>query len=461
MQTFKTRARLFLRRLPTPCQCEEAWQDRFIHFQNSQSSRLALAWLILAFLGMGLRAAIDSMIHPPIIERIRLTAAYTNAVFHAIWPHVTECARVLNLPTPSANQVAEFRCFNESPVAGLIMLTNFHVFEFSRGHIWLYDSDHAFFGLQDFSQVSQFYGQLNITKEQAIAKARHYVQELGYDLNNVYLDQPPTKVTGPVGKGKKLVPHFRIEWDWPEGTADIEVNGTSGGIENAVLHKSLFNRPDPVLAVKPELTDVTVNWWKENGVSEEYARLLTQAVLPQIQEFARKLDLTVQMPLSMESVNHWIAHKKSDWDGPFNPAFESVYLEVFLKDGNAFCLCNGYVVEFHAADSTEWAKTLPPREKLSGKWNMTDKEAVKFARNSLEKLGHTLKDFHAHEPPSRLARKVPFGNFIVPRILIGWGKYSNGMAEFEIDTNKKEIKYLRLILPKINRPWPDVGVPLQ
>jgi hypothetical protein len=429
---------------------------------HSQGFRLALICLIFPFLAMWLRAATHPMIHPPIIERVRLTDGYTNAVFHAIWPLVTNAARHLDLPPVTIEQIRRFECGDDKRIEAHVTLTNHFWFLIDGGHMRLFDSKNSFYTLNEWNRIPEFYGKLNLTKEQAIEKARAYVRGLGYDLKEVYLDQPPTTVRGPSGKGKKLVPRFWIEWDWPAERSEFEINGENGRIEYAGLGLGpLFDRPYPELAVKAELTAQSATWWKENGVSEEYARRLTMAVLPQIQQFAGKLDLSVKMPLSMDDVEHSIAHKKSDWDGPFNPAFASVYMEVRLKEGHTFVLCNGQVVEFHAADSIAWAKRLAPRAKLVGQWNMTDKQAVKFARDSLEKLGHNLKDFHAQEPPSWLFRKPAFGTAVIPRIFVTWGKYSNGMAEFEIDTNKKEIKFLRLILPKINRPWPDVGVPLQ
>jgi hypothetical protein len=433
-----------------------------IHSPNFRGFRLALTCLIFPFLAMWLRAATQPMIHPPIIERVRLSEAYTNAVFHAIWPLVTNAARHLDLPPVTIEQIRRFECGDYKRIEAHVTLTNYFWFLIEEGHISLFDSKNTYYTLNQWNRIHEFYGKLNLTKEQAIEKVRSYVRGLGYDLKETYLDEPPTTLKGPNGKGKKLIPRYWIEWKWPEGPARFEVNGENGRIEYASLGSGpIFDRPYPELSVKAELTAQSATWWKENGISESYSRALTQAVLPLIEDFVQRLDLPIELPLSMDSVAQFIGHRKLDWDGPFNPAFESVYLEVFLKDGNAFCLCNGYVVEFHAADSISWAKKYAPRYKLVASWKMTDKEAVHFARDALQKLGHSIEDFHAEERPSWLLRNPPFGAAIIPRVFITWGKHTDSVADFEIDGSKGNVKYLKRSLPKVNKPWPDLGVPMR
>ena len=197
---------------------------------------------------------------------IHITAAYSNAVLVAILPHVSDCAKRLDLPisTPvMIEQVAQFQPpleTNEFKVAA--WLTNGDVFFFSYDNAMTFRSPDNWFYLQSFENAKDFVGKDNITTNDAIDFARSTFEKLGYKTSDFQMDNPPTSLEL-AGDSKKLghIPYCRVEWDSPQGTTNVadyhmiqfDIDMQRKKIVGIALICTKFGGTPPQIDVVPEL----------------------------------------------------------------------------------------------------------------------------------------------------------------------------------------------------------------
>ena len=204
------------------------------------------------------------------LQLIHMTATYSNALLVAILPHVTDCAKQLDLPIPqpiTANQVIRFGAspYKDS-IAGGIWLTNHYWFVFENGYVGGFRSPDDWFTMADeyWDHLERYVGKDNMTTNEAVELARHAFRNLGYQPEEFHVDGLPTKVEGPYDN-KKLghIPHCRVEWNSPEATSQEEFNRSYHiqfdidmqlkQVVGMSLSSKKFFRPDPKIDVVPEL----------------------------------------------------------------------------------------------------------------------------------------------------------------------------------------------------------------
>ena len=204
------------------------------------------------------------------LQLIHMTATYSNALLVAILPHVSDCAKQLDLPIPlpvTANQVSHF---GASPykdfIAGGVWLTNHYWFAFENGYVGGFRSPDDWFTMADeyWDHLERYVGKDNMTTNEAIQLARDSFRKLGYPPEDFHVDGLPTKVEGPYDN-KKLghIPHCRVEWNSPEATNQEEFNRSYHiqfdidlqlkQVVGMSLSSKKFSRPNPQIDVVPEL----------------------------------------------------------------------------------------------------------------------------------------------------------------------------------------------------------------
>jgi hypothetical protein len=158
---------------------------------------------------------------------LQLTAAYSNAVLVAVLPHISDCAKQLDLPIVRPITVEQVEKFNASPytnnVGGGLWLTNHFWFVFSFGAVNGFRSPDDWFTIQDFDNIERFAGKDNITTNAAVDLARSSFSKLGYQPEIFHVNEQPTSLEVP-SDSKKLghVPYCRIIWKSPEATTREE-----------------------------------------------------------------------------------------------------------------------------------------------------------------------------------------------------------------------------------------------
>lgn len=202
------------------------------------------------------------------MELIHITAAYSNAVLVAILPQVSDFAKKLNLPVPqpiTASQVVHFGIPpRKGEIGGGIWLSNHFWFAYSDGHVDSFRSPDNMFGREDLLENwRQFTGKENMTTNQAIEMARDTLRKLGYNLQELHVDVPPTSVQLPFDYQGYHIPQVQMRWDGPDEAdptghdlsvhVTFAVNLDKKTITQFTLISGKLRRPPPKVDVEPEL----------------------------------------------------------------------------------------------------------------------------------------------------------------------------------------------------------------
>ena len=196
------------------------------------------------------------------ITFIHVTMAYSNALLAAVLPHVSDCAKNLDLPLPqpiTTNQVAEFRVMPvKDVVGGGIWLTNHYVFSFEYGHVCGFVTTNDWFTEQEIVGLERYRGQDNMTTNQAIEMARNGFAKLGYKIKDYNLDKPPTSMEGPIdSKVVGHVPFCKIRWENPRtifansSIIEFDIDMQKKQFVGMSLIGRKFWRPNPVIGIVP------------------------------------------------------------------------------------------------------------------------------------------------------------------------------------------------------------------
>jgi hypothetical protein len=402
------------------------------------------------------------------IEFFQITAAYSNALLVAVMPHVTDVAKKLDLPTAqpvTIAQVRQFNCFPRSDhIGGKLVLTNGCTFVFDHGRVEHFESPHSYFVLQEPNLIPKFYGQVKLSKEQALQVAHEAIKKLGYTDAMLSADRPP-EITPPPKDGTHYVARYRIRWrdvtrgsdpSQPPPSIEFEIDATTGQIWMLHISNPSTFAADPQLNVP---LSVTNQFGTATGapvgvgravipVSNEYARAFLAAVLPQISEFVRKANLTVKTPVSPDDVdmNQYLAKYSCGIVEGEPRAF------IDMKNGDRFVYSHGQVVAFYSADAMNSPRskasfTYPEidreRAKLFGSINMTTNAVVALVRQTLSNLGYSEKGIHIDVPP-RVNGPSWWGTNRIARCAVEWRQSIDGptYANAEVDMAKKTLKAL-------------------
>ncbi len=390
------------------------------------------------------------------LQFVEITAAYSNAVLVAILPHVSDFARKMELPIPlpvSVEQLEGFACDHRlGDPAGGMRLTNGYIFAFRHGHIARFKSPNRYSDLQDPKLVPKFFGELRMTDQEAVELCRATIRKLGYTEEMLYADLRPT-IKYPERVGAKVVPRYMVSWTDPrEGgrSCEFEVNAQDKKIESVYFSSGHLWRDPPKIDVVPEPKGGGVFKSRFEPVNPEYGERLLRAILPEFTDYARRLDLPIPLPITTNQVANYTCQR---FDG-------QVYADVFLTNNHRFFYRDGMVQCYDAPDSFfDYTKNAVRVSDFVGKWRLKDSEAIRLARDALDKLGLPQEALFADETPSiRKPRNVSN----VPRIQIDWTKGKGGIqlskTLIEIDAERGTIKSIYVRCGPLSRPMPDVGV---
>jgi hypothetical protein len=202
------------------------------------------------------------------MQLIHMTATYSNAMLVAILPHVSDCAKQLDLPIAQPITTSQVAHFGASPyknyIAGGIWLTNHYWFVFNNGFMSGFRSPDNWFTQQEIDNLGRFVGKDNMTTNEAIELARDSFRKLGYEPKDFHVDGLPTEIRGPYDN-KKLghIPFCEVDWNSPEAKSQEEFNQgytirfdidmQRKQVTGMTLMSKRFFRPDPKVDIVPEL----------------------------------------------------------------------------------------------------------------------------------------------------------------------------------------------------------------
>jgi hypothetical protein len=207
------------------------------------------------------------------MQFIHMTAMYSNAVLVAILPHVSDCAKQLDLPIPQPVTLNHVAHFNVAPlqgeVGGGLWLTNNYWFAFENGCVQSFRSPDDWFTMADeyWDHLDRYVGKDNMTTNEAIELARNAFRKFGYKPEDFHMDSPPTKFQGS-HDNKQLghIPYCRVQWESlnPKSQAELDdsyhiyfdIDMQRKQVVGMSLISRRFFKPDPKVDVVPELESV-------------------------------------------------------------------------------------------------------------------------------------------------------------------------------------------------------------
>jgi len=373
----------------------------------------------------------------PAFELLQITAQYSNAVLVAIMPHISECAKALNLPVPTPVAMAQINHFACSPrsdlVGGTITLTNGCEFAFLRGRVEMYRDPGSFFELQDPDLVPKFFGTATLDEKQALRIVHDTIKKLGYTDQLLSADKPPS-VTPPPKVRSHSIPRFRVRWtdptrgsnpENPPVSADFEVDAATGQIHLMYILNPNTWRRDPVIDVHPPILQKGPETVYRGGrkiypVGETYSNAFLKAILPACGDFVKTAGFSVRQPISPADVE-WPTYICGLVDDDPRAFFD-------LKAGGHFVYGHGRVLAFYAADvmqlpGRDWPSAPDEMERFQSKFygpvNMTTNDAVNLVRAIVRKLGYSEKELQVDNPPS-VNGPARWGNKFIARVFVQW-----------------------------------------
>ncbi len=398
-------------------------------------------------------------------EYVQVTAAYSNAVLLAILPHVSDFAKNLSLDIPSPLGAAQVERFTPEMrrgcIGGSVILTNGVLLGFQEGHAFLYQSPHAFFGLQDPEQIPNFYGTLRMTKRDAIELARRKIKLAGYSLEDVLADLEPN-VELAEGLGTNVVPRYRITWLDPRGgtATEVEVDGDRKEVESLRFSgRVTLHKPAPKVAVEPGELSPGHPFRGMNDIGKdlnpEYAWKLVPFVMRSIEDWTRKLSFGFPLPLTTNQVRRFYVSDQGGWP----------HVEVTLTNEWQFTFRNSRLTYAGSPRRFFESDPLPFRIKdYAGPWKLSETEAIDLARREVAKLGYPKGSVHTDSKPRVFRPTEVKGCPSIPRLQIEWNypdlEHKVQWIQVEVDCGRGTVEALQFDDSSFWNKPPPIDVPI-
>ncbi len=411
---------------------------------------------------------------------IEVTAQYSNAVLVAILPHISEFSQKVDLPMPipiTMQQVSRFNCDQrKGEIGGVVFLTNGYMFWYDHGFVSGFEAPDSYYTLQDPNRIPEFYGNLKMNKDEAVAFARASIKKLGYKETAVYADGNP-KITIAPRHGTNVIPRYRIEWIEPiaDDTAiQIEIDGAKKKLKSMTFLTSNLWREPPKIGVEPKVVPIgqIPDFIKGNPEMEKQFRLLpapiaatpknkqalVSAMLVLVSDYAQKLKLPIKLPLTTNDVTSFEGESFED------------EVTVKLTSGYRFSYNEGYITQFIAPYAFFSGRIDGQVEDYWNSWNMSEREAIQLARGSIKKLGYSEKQLYFDKKP-KIKKPIKIGTHTIPRYLFTWYNETRGKDQeggltgeiivdsatvVEIDAGNKSVKSILTMNKKLARPAPQL-----
>lgn len=394
------------------------------------------------------------------LEWIRITAEYSNAVLVAMMPYVSNAVEKLDLPVPRPVTMEQVSYCNIAPQRMLSVemgIKGGWDFRFSDGYVCAVQGPRHFFGIQDFDRIPEFFGETKITRDQAVRLARDTLGKLDVSLESVFAEQEPN-VTGPLPNGTNTVPHYLVEWFDPRAVGQapacvrIEIDGQANQVQQVRFLSSLksLKRPPPKIAIEPP-PDPRYRAWPQTN--PDYAWKLIPIALQAVDEYARTLSLPIPRPLTTNHLARFSLADNGGWP----------HSEIELTNGWTFIYRNRMVNGYYAPDNFFNSDDRPISIKdFTGKWNMSEAEAIALIRRTLAKLNYPTNLLRMEFAPQLIKPSVPG----IPRYSFWWWCENEtkqdlvSKVEAEVDADKRELKSLYFDNTAFWNKPPPIDVPL-
>ena len=362
-------------------------------------------------------------------ELIQVTAQFSNSVLVAVMPYFSDAAHKLDLPVPqpitmrdvAGAGVMPYRYPNGDILGAGIQVKSGWAFGYTWGYVNLVELRPSYFTIQDPDDLPRYYGKVRMSKDEAVMMARDTIKKMGISLEAVFAEQEP-RVTLPAKVHiTNTVPYYSVEWITPNGGSEsvkIGINADAKRVERVYLglNKNLcrpppkINAPVVVVGVRP-------------SANSEYARKLIPIVLRAVDDYAKVLNLPIAGPLTTNQVARFELSDNGGWP----------HSVVELTNGWQFVYRNSAVNGYYAPDNLFWFAPGGRRiliKDYSGKWNMTESQAIELIRRTVAKLNYPTNLLHMDFKPKVIKPPLPG----IPRYRMVWEFTPPQTSELQVDS---------------------------
>lgn len=184
-------------------------------------------------------------------------------------------------------------------------------------------------------------------------------------------------------------------------------------------------------------------------VTAQYSNAVLVAVLPFVSDFAQKLQLPINLPLSLAMVESF----KPD------PRKGQVGGVVTLTNGYRLWFEHGHVTSMESPQCYFHLQDPAAIPKFFGPVRLSQAEAVALSRKAITNLGYALADLYAHLAP-RITPPPVVGTHNVARYRLEWADPANlgTSVDTEVNATNGRIELLTFHSRKLWRESPKVGI---
>jgi hypothetical protein len=399
-------------------------------------------------------------------DNVKVTAQYSNAVLVAVLPYFSNVSKELDLPTPhpiTQADIAQFHVLPFREMTASARLKNGCVFNFAFGFVVTYVSPRSPLSSHVQRDTPTSNSQKLMTEQEVVQEARNSILRLGISLSDVFADGEPT-VTTYRKPFPNSVARYRIQWLEPHGetATDFIINPVTREVERFNFGPlTNLRRSPPDLGILPpndDSHDMFSSQIPPQEINPEYARQLVPMMFKAVDDYAKKLNLPITLPLTTNDVARIKIHNNGGWP----------HSEIWLTNGWKFIyrhtMVNGYYSPniFNSTDFHPFHL-----QNFEGKWNLNEEQAINLVKRQLAKLDYSTNNIHMDFPPNVI---FPAGYFkkIIPRYFFEWDYLdaardlqSKVEAEVNADNGTVESLYYDDKVYWSNRPPIDVPISVQ
>jgi hypothetical protein len=383
------------------------------------------------------------------VRTIQITPEYKEAVLQATLPLFSEFAHKLQLPVPYPLTRGNIVDCGMTPfqrnatVADTVFIETKQGFRISffLGVVNDFSWPNSYRLMKNTHNISNFFGTVKISREQAIGLARGTLKKLGIPPEDLFAEQQP-EVEVPTW-GTNAIARYIIKWHDPRGgdnaPTDVtaEVNAETGRVESFRFSPvNGLQKPSPKVAVIPPSGRGMFDSQIPPPVNPEYAWKLIPIMLKAVDEYTRNLSVQIPRPLTTNNVAKIEIYNNDGWP----------HSEITLTNGWRFiyrhCMVNGYFAPDNFFDSND--RQIHIRE-FEGAWNLTTNQAISVIRKAMSKLNYPTNQVHTDFAPTVYSAGIDREH--IPRLRFEWlfsvqdELQSKVEAEVNADSGKLESLY--------------------
>lgn len=389
---------------------------------------------------------------------IKVTPEYSRAVLEAVLPYFSKMAKELDLPVPLPITKADVASFHVLPfheLSASMLLKSGWVFNYQFGGRGTeFYSPNSYYSLQDPDKIPDYYGRVDMSRDEAIQLARNTLKKLAIPLKDVFADQEP-QVVPPVKIGTNTVPRYEITWIDPYGTksGNFEINAETKQVEQMILLNR--NSPHPSLRIAVAPSPAPPDWPPTNP---EYARQLIPMMFKAIDDYAQNLLLPIPCPLTTNNVARVRVTDNGGWPD----------CDVILTNGWRFVyrhtMVNGYFSPNVLMTDNHFH--VLHLKGLEGQWKLTTNQAIELVKMTLAKMNYPTNNIHMDFAPEI---HYPPGVFsgIIPHYAFEWDYYRDtahedlqSMIEAEVNADNGKLESLYYDDKAYWNSRPPIDVPI-